>query len=134
MAEMCLTLVKSRETPYLLSWSLIFPPGSAIAPIPLSHASSTASFQAVIHTPKQQESKLLAAPMNLCHYTCIGQKTSNLCYHYGIALDILNTKPRKFGIRKFTFSRSLNRDRAETDRLPELCRQSLDITSRHQLV
>jgi len=48
----CLTLVKSSETPYLLqqsmaSWSLILPPGSAITPIPLSHASSTASFQAV---------------------------------------------------------------------------------------
>lgn len=48
----CLTLVKRRETPYLLqqsmaSPSLMLPPGSAITPIPFSHASSTASFQAV---------------------------------------------------------------------------------------
>ena len=48
----CLTLVKSSETPYLLqhsiaSLSLMLPPGSAITPMPASHASSTASFQAV---------------------------------------------------------------------------------------
>ena len=47
----CRTLVKRSDTPYLLqqsiaSPSLMLPPGSAITPIPLSHASSTASFQA----------------------------------------------------------------------------------------
>ncbi|KAG9137745.1 hypothetical protein Leryth_020738 [Lithospermum erythrorhizon] len=52
----CLTSVKTSDTPYLLqqstaSPSLILPPGSAITPTPLSHASSTASFQAVNSIP-----------------------------------------------------------------------------------
>ena len=47
----CRTPVKTRATPYLLqqstaSWSRMLPPGSAITPMPLWHASSTASFQA----------------------------------------------------------------------------------------
>jgi hypothetical protein len=51
----CLTLVKRSETPYLLqqstaSPSLMLPPGSAITLTPLSHASSTVSFQAVYRT------------------------------------------------------------------------------------